>query len=151
MAHVKEFKRGMEVVYNIMKDCKSHSLASIQAAFVKNGIKLAKKKTPLGRVRRLGRVGRANGTFDVQITRSDDGKVSVQMVKGAQAKQSIKEKKDRYANLGGTHKSKKPSKKVKAHKHTTKPTKKAKKVKKAVHAGAGTSSESASASSETES
>lgn len=106
MAQVEmEFKRGMAVVYNLLKSGKSHSLGTLRAAMKKEGI----KKAVLGRIRRLGRIGRSEKLFDVVINYNADDreKSTVQLVKGSQAKKSIAEKSERYANLVGGKKTKK--------------------------------------------
>ena len=109
---VPEFSRGMEVVYNILKDGKAHTRTSLKSALAKQGI----KKSIFGRCFRLGRIGRAKGLFDVVIVRNrdDKDKSTAQLVKGAAAKKSIAEKDERYANLAGSHKSKKSAKSTKA-------------------------------------
>ena len=147
MASVKEMpelKRGMAVVYNILKDGKTHSRSSIASTLKKAGI----KSGHYSRIIRLGRIGRKLKLFDVTISyengAADEGRV--QLVKGSKASESIKEKAARFANLAGTHKAKKSTKKTAKHR-TSKPkskksTKKTAKAKKPVHAGAASSEES---------
>ena len=126
-----EFKRGMEVVYNILKDGKNHTRATLKTQFAKHGI----KKGIFGRCYRLGRILRAAGIGDVvvSVNREDNLKSTVQLVKGAQAKKYIAEKNERYANLAGSHTSKKrkPAKKAAAKKSVKKATAKKPATKKA--------------------
>jgi hypothetical protein len=109
MAIEREFSRGMQVVFNALKDGKAHTRASVKATLAKNGI----KKGTYSRVVRLGRLLRADGAGDIVITphADDPNKTTIQMLVGAKAKKSIAEKEERYANLAGSHKSKKSSKK----------------------------------------
>jgi len=106
-----EFSRGMAVVYNILKDGKAHTRATLKAALAKQGI----KKSIFGRCFRLGRILRAQGIGDIIIERHEDvNKSTAKMVTGAQAKKSIAEKNERYKGLGGTKTKSKNKSKTKA-------------------------------------
>jgi len=121
-----EFRRGMLTAFNSIKDGKKHTLKSLRAAFAKDKI----KKGVIGRLYRLGRLGRELKQFDVVIDLGESGEMSesatFQLIKGAQAKKSFAEKKERYGSLAESRaeheksKSKKSKSKAKA-----KPTKKA--------------------------
>jgi hypothetical protein len=133
----KELKRGMQAAYDLIKDGKAHTFESLSNGLKKAGVK---GERGLSRFRRLGRLGRLSKAFDIVIEYNDDNrnKSTVRLVKGSQAKASIKEKAERYSGLVKAHKSAKKSKKksvkkaTKTKSHPHKSTKKAKAKKVAV-------------------